>query len=75
MCSLLAADSKIILYIGLFDEWHGSSSRAVACLNGAVLVRSETWIAEGENRISTTVSTIRLNSRACGAFDENSSRE
>jgi hypothetical protein len=45
----LTAGCKIVLYINFFDKGHGSSSLSVACLNGAVLVRSKVWIAKGEN--------------------------
>ncbi len=71
--SPLATGCKIVLYISFFNEGHGSSSLLVACLNGAALVRSKAWVAKGEKRISTTVSSIRLNSHACGSLAESAS--
>jgi hypothetical protein len=68
--SSLATGCRIVLYISFFDEGHGSSSLLVACLNGAALVRSKAWVAKGEKRISTTASSIRLNSHVCGSLDE-----
>ena len=68
--SSLTTGSKIVFYIYFLNERHGSSSRAVACLNEAVLVRSKVWVAKGENRIFTTVPSIRFNLHACGSLAE-----
>jgi hypothetical protein len=35
-----------------------------------VLVRSKVWVAKGENRIFTTVPSIRFNLHACGSLAE-----